>query len=303
VPPGDRDASEASWRRQWFAVAPIVFITFWASGFVAATLGMRHVEPVTCLALRSTMTAVCAGILLAFIARPRWPATRRETAHIAISGVLLQTCYMSCIMYSMYLAVPIGVLALIAGMQPLLTAAVVGRVLGERVTRLQWLGFLLGFAGLAVVVWERLAFGTEPGYGYLVAAGCPILITVASLYQKRFVADMDPWTGTFIQHLAAVPTQLVLALLLETMVVEWTGELVLALVWLTVLLSFVAVNIYYVLLKRGEAARVASFFYLSPPISAVMAYFAFDQKFGWSAAVGFAVSVVGVALVTARRRG
>lgn len=303
MPAADSSAGEASWRGTWFAVAPIVFITFWASGFVGGTLGMRHVEPATFLALRSTMTTICAGILLAFLARPRWPASRRETAHIAISGILLQTCYMSCIMYSMYLKVPIGVLALIAGMQPLLTAAVVGRVLGERVTRLQWIGFLLGFAGLAVVVWERLVFGSEPGHGYVVAAACPILITVASLYQKRFVADMDPWTGTFIQHAAAVPTQLLLAVLLETMVVEWTGGLVFALVWLTFLLSFAAVNIYYVLLRRGEAARVASFFYLSPPISAVMAYFAFDQTFGWSAAIGFAVSVVGVALVTAPRRG
>jgi len=293
-------AGESSARRMWFAVAPIVFITFWASGFIGGTLGLRNAEPATFLAMRSTLTALCAGGLLLFI-RPRWPATRRQAAHIMVSGVLLQTVYMTCIMYGMYLGVPIGVLALIAGMQPLVTAVAAGRVLGERVSAIQWLGFVLGFAGLAIVVWERLVFGDEPALGYWVAAMCPFLITLASLYQKRYCAEMDPWTGTFLQHVAAVPTQILVALVIETMVVDWTGELAFALAWLTLLLSFAAVNIYYALLRRGEASRVASYFYLSPPISAVMGWAALDQTFGWSALIGFAVSVVGVALVTTKR--
>jgi drug/metabolite transporter (DMT)-like permease len=300
LPTAEAIHADGTARRLWFAAAPIVFITLWASGFIGGTLGLRHAEPATFLAMRSALTAAAAGGLLLFI-RPRWPATRRKAAHIMVSGVLMQTVYMCCIMYGMYLGVPIGVLALIAGMQPLVTAFAAGRVLGERVSPLQWLGFVLGFAGLAIVVWQRLAVGGEPGLGYAVAAACPFLITLASLYQKRYCPDMDPWTGTFLQHLAAVPTQLLVALAIETMAVEPTGELAFALVWLVLLLSFAAVNIYYVLLRRGEASRVASFFYLSPPISAVMGWAAFGQTFGVSTLVGFAVSVVGVALVTTRR--
>ncbi len=280
----------------WVTAAPGLFVLFWASGFPITRLGLAYAEPFTLLTIRSALNVLFVLALLPFVS-VRWPSSWREAGHIAVSGFLLQSAYLGCIFVSLGQGVSQGAVALIAGMQPILTAILVGRLLGERIVRLQWIGFLLGFGGLACVMIERIQFGAGTALGYCAAAATPVLITAASLYQKRFCSGMDLRSGMIIQHATVFVTNGVLGLLLETGAVVVSLELAFALLWLVLFLSVTANNLYYVMLRRGEAGRVSSLFYLTPPAAVVLGYLTYGEIFGPIALAGFVVAALGVALV------
>ncbi len=283
----------------WVTFVPGVFVLSWASGFPVTRLGIEFTEPLTLLAIRSALNVIVVGAALPFLAAA-WPATWREAGHIATAGFLLHSAYLSCIFLALGEGVAQGTLALMAGMQPLLTAVLVGRALGERITVIQWIGFILGFAGLACVLGDRIGVSSGSALGYALAALTPALITAASLYQKRYCAAMDLRTGMIIQHGTAFVTTGMLALLLESNRVTPSVELGFVLIWLVLVLSVAASNLYYFLLRRGEAARVSSLFYLTPPTTVILGYLSFGETFGPAALAGFAISGFGVFLVTRR---
>lgn len=293
------DARESGRTPLWILCAPGLFVLFWASGFPVTKFGLEFTQPFTLLALRSAMTVAVMAAVICFV-RSRWPRSWAEAGHIAVSGFLLQSAYLGAMFIALDQGVSQGVAALVAGMQPLLTAAIVGRLLGERVSLRQWAGFVLGFAGLALVMSDRISLGSATALGFAVVALTPVFITAGSLYQKRFCANMDLRTGMIIQHVVAGISNFALANLLEPRTVDWSPELLFVLVWLVLVLSFGAVNLYYILLRRGQAARVSSLFFLTPPTAAVLGYITYGEAFGALALVGFAVSVAGVALVTVR---
>jgi drug/metabolite transporter (DMT)-like permease len=195
---------------------------------------------------------------------------------------------------------PSGVVALIMGLQPLLTAVAAGPFLGETMTARQWLGLVLGFAGVVVVIAHKLDVtgGDLAGVGLaFVAVGG---FTAGTLYQKRHGAAMPLRTGHAIQFAAAALLTGAFSLAFETGAIRWTAEFVFGLAWLVVVLSLGAVSLLYVLLKRGRASQVTSLFYLVPPVTALIGYGLFGETFGPLALAGMAVAVAGVALVTRR---
>lgn len=288
-------------RPLWLVCAPGAFILLWASGFPVIKWGVVDAEPFTMLAVRSAANVLIA-LSFALIMGSAWPRNLREAIHIVVAGILLQTAYLGCMFNALAEGVPSGAAALIAGLQPVLTAAVVGPLLGERVSRSQWLGFLLGFAGVGLVVSERLTVGSGTLLGWIVIAVAPFMITAGSLYQKRYCADMGLATGMVIQHSAAFVTQYVLALAFETRDISWTFQFVFVIGWFVLALSVGANNLYYVLLRRGEAARVSGMFFLTPPAAVVIGYFALGETFGLAGLAGFVVAGAGVWLVTRHGR-
>ncbi len=291
--PGTRRASDAA----LIAAAPMLFVLFWGSGFPITKFGLEYIEPFTLLAIRSALNVALVLAIVPFV-RVRWPRDWREAGHIAVSGFLLQFAYLGAMFTALGGGVSQGVAALVAGMQPLLTAAVVGPILGERIAPRQWAGFVLGFGGLACVMSERIAIAEATAIGFAAAACTPILITAGSLYHKRFCADMDLRSGMVIQHLTAGAASAVVAFSIETREVDWGIEIGFVLAWLVLLLSVAANNLYYMMLRRGQAARVSSLFYLTPPTAAVLGYLTYGEVFGWFGLAGFAIAVVGVALAS-----
>lgn len=286
----------------WITYAPVMFVLFWASGFPVTRLGLEYIEPFTLLSVRSWLN-VAVVLCFAMFVRIRWPSSWGEAGHIAVSGFLLQSAYLGAMFLALGEGVSQGMAALIAGMQPLLTAALVGRAFGEKIRPIQWAGFLLGFGGLVLVLAERVDVGTGTTLGYIAAGATPFLITAGSLYQKRFCAHMDLRSGMIIQHTTAAITSGIVALAFETNVIVWSGELVFTIVWLVLILSVSAQNLYFIMLRRGEAARVSSLFYLTPPTAVFLGYVTYGETFAPLALAGFAVSALGVALVTRRAAG
>jgi drug/metabolite transporter (DMT)-like permease len=283
----------------WHLSVPALFVLLWSSGFVVTKLGVAFAEPFTFLEVRFAVTAAVM-LVIALATRAPWPADRAAAGHIAVVGVLLQTLYLGGVYAGIAAGIPAGISALIVGLQPILTVVVVGPFLGERVTARQWLGLALGLAGLFLVLWHKLAFDAA----HLGGIGLCVLglfgITIATLYQKRFCAGMDWRSGGFIQYAAGALTTLPLALLLETGQIVWSRELLIAYAWLIFVLSIGAVSLLGWLIRRGEASRVVSLFYLVPPTAALMGWLMFDETLGSLALLGFAVSVVGVALANKR---
>jgi drug/metabolite transporter (DMT)-like permease len=285
---------------RWVALAPGLFVVLWSTGFVGAKYGLPYAEPFTFLLWRFvSVTALL--LLLALATRARWPASLREAAHIAVAGLLLHGMYLAGVFGAIHHGVSAGVMALIAGLQPVLTAVAAGPLLGERVRVRQWLGLVLGLVGVLLVVWQRLESGTRDAAGYGLAVLALAGITSGTLYQKRFCGAMDLRAGGAIQFAAAAGAMAVLAPLTESMAVRWTPQFVFALTWLVLVLSLGAITLLYLLIRRGEAARVASLFYLVPPTTALMAYVMFDERLSGLALAGMATSVIGVALVVTRR--
>ena len=283
-------------RSDWVRVMPAVFVLLWSTGFIGAKFGLPYAEPFTFLLLRMLAVSVLLAVV-ALVMRAPWPKSWRLAGHIAVAGLLVHAVYLGGVFFAIAHQVPAGIASLIVGVQPLLTAALAGRLLGERVSPRQWGGLLLGLAGVGLVVSEKITLGSGSLAGIGAAVAALVGITLGTLYQKRHCTGMDLRTGAVIQYAATAAFFAVLAPLTESMRVSWTGEFVFALAWLTIVLSVGAVFLLFALIRRGAAARVASLFYLTPPVTAVVAWAMFDERLGVLALAGMAMTVMGVALV------
>lgn len=283
-------------RGLWTAAAPAVFVLLWSTGFIGARLGLPHAEPFIFLFIRfAILAALLTGVGLLW--RAPWPKNWRQAGHLAVIGVFIHAGFQGGVFMSIAVGVPAAVTALIVSMQPLLTAVAAGPYLGEKVGPRQWSGLVIGFIGVALVVGDDLTL--EGGYadGVLFSLIGLIGITFGTLYQKRHGGDMDLRTGSAIQFIAAGAVALILTLTFEQGRVVWTGDFIFALSWLVVVLSIGAISLLYLLIRRGAASRVASLFYLVPPVVAVEAYLLFGETLSLWDGAGMLVATAAVALV------
>jgi drug/metabolite transporter (DMT)-like permease len=301
VPPSDPT------RAALIAAMPAVFVLLWSTGFIGARLVLPHSEPLTFLALRFAITTALF-LPIAWVGRVRWPSSAALIGHAAVTGVLLHGGYLGGVFVAIEWGLPAGIAALIVGLQPLLTAVAAGPVLGERVSARQWAGLGLALVGVVMVLGDKLApagAAVFEGFGLaaVVSAGVAVVaITVGTLYQKRFATGLDPRSGAIVQFGAAGVVMLGLALVSgESMAIDWTPEFIFGLAWLVVVLSIGAVTLLMLLIRMGEAARVASLFYMVPPVTALLAWLLFDERLGPLALVGMAVVIAGVLMANRRR--
>lgn len=283
----------------WSGLAPALFVLLWSTGFIGAKLGVPYAEPFTFLILRFAIV-LALMVPLALILRARWPGSLREAGHIAVAGLLIQGSYLGGCFAAIHQGMPAGVIALVVGVQPILTAFAAAPLLGEKVTPVQWLGLVLGFGGVVLVVWQKVSLQGLSLVSIAWGALALVSITAGTLYQKRYCPSFDLRTGSVIQFAVALLLLLPLALLTETMQVRWTAEFVFALAWLVLVLSIGAISLLFQLIEHGEATRVSSLFYLAPLTTAAIAYFFFGEKLDLLALAGMLIGVVGVALVVRR---
>jgi drug/metabolite transporter (DMT)-like permease len=274
--------------------APLLFVLLWSTGFIGAKLGLPHAEPLSFLLIRYLLVLSLMTIA-ALAMRAPWPKDARHWFHIGVSGLLLHGVYLGGVFMAIARGLPAGVTSLVVGIQPLLTAVGAGWLLNEAVLARQWLGLVLGFVGVTLVVSGKLgsAFGLEALWPALAAlAG----ITLGTLYQKRFCPSFDWRTGAIAQFLpTAIATAAVVALT-GSFRVEWVPEFIFALGWLVLVLSVGAISLLNMLIRRGSAVNLASLFYLVPPGTALLAWLLFDEKLAGMALVGMALAVWGVYL-------
>lgn len=283
----------------WVRAMPGVFVAVWSTGFIVARYGMPHAPPMTFLAMRYALSIACF-LPWIVLARVPWPKGRLAFVHLAVTGLLMQGGYLGGVWAAVKGGMGAGLIALIVGLQPLLTATWIS-ARGGYVTRLQWVGLALGLGGLVLVVSHKLETGHEASLGSL-ALGILALasITCGTLYQKRHVAPCDVRTASMVQLAAALLATLPLALL-EVETVRWNAELVGALAWSVLVLTLGGSSLLYLLIQRGAATAVTSLMYLVPPCTALMAWLLFGESITTATVVGTAMTAAGVALLVRRR--
>jgi drug/metabolite transporter (DMT)-like permease len=289
--------------KTWLRAMPLVFVLIWSTGFIVARFGMPHAPPGTFLAIRYALSLLCLGVWIVW-ARVPGPQTRRQWLHLSVTGVLMHAGYLGGVWAAVKAGMGAGTIALLVGLQPVLTAlwlsstASVGQHGGQRVgddhqvSRRQWLGLSLGLAGLTLVVWRKLGSGEVNPWNLLLAVGALLSITVGTLYQKRYVQPCDVRSANAVQLLAALAVSLPWALM-ETGTVNLHVEFFGAMAWSVLVLTLAGSSLLYLLIQQGAATRVTSLLYLVPPTTALMAWLIFGESFTLLMALGMLLTVMG----------
>ncbi|MEO1190829.1 MAG: DMT family transporter [Pseudomonadota bacterium] len=291
------EAAASGTAKLWLALTPVFFVVLWSTGFIGAKLGLPDATPLFFLTLRYV---AAAALLLAWmlLRREAWPRGWRVYLDLALVGTLLHTFYLGGVFVAIDRGLEAGTSALIVSLQPLLVAALAGVFLGERVRPIQWLGLVLGLAGVALVVFRKAGFGEDGLVPVLFCAGSLLAITLAVLYQKLRLTAVPLVAGSTLQFVFAAISGAIITLIFEPDAhIVWSEDFIIAFVWLVVVLSIGAIGLFLYLVRQGAASRVSSLFFLVPPVTALIAWPLFGEQLGVVELIGMAVAGLGVALV------
>ncbi len=281
---------------------PLVFVLIWSTGFIVARYAMPHGPPFSFLAMRYALSVLCF-LPWIWLASSRWPSGNLQWRHLAITGLLMHAGYLGGVWAAVKAGMGSGVSALVVGLQPVLTAIWMSAA-GTTVSPRQWLGLILGLAGLVLVVSRKLGVGSAVDHVDLanlaLAVGALVSITIGTLYQKRYVAPCDVRTANAVQLGAAFLVTLPLAML-EGESIDWNGESIGAMAWSVLVLTLGGSSLLYLLIQRGAATSVTSLFYMVPPTAALMAWVLFDEPITVFTVLGMALAAFGVSLVVRAR--
>ena len=277
------------------ALLPALFVLLWCTGYLVVRIAMPDAGPVRFLALRFGVAAVLLAIAAIALRAPR---ARRgiDYARMSVVGLLLHGVGLGGVWVALDLGVETGVAALVMGTQPLITAGLAIGFIGERIDRRAAAGLALGFLGVTLVIHHKLAGVGEPA-GLAAVVVAVVSMTIGMLYQKRCCAHIDLLTNTTVQLAFAGVAALAVAWWIDDRPIQWTVPIFAVLGWSVLVLSIGATLLLYVLLRRGDASRVASLLYLVPPVTAMMAWAVHGETLALLTVAGMALTAAGVALV------
>ncbi|WP_341664818.1 DMT family transporter [Vibrio sp.] len=277
---------------------PMVFVVLWASGFVGARIGLQYAEPATLLTLRM-MANLGVFTLLVVMMRSSVPQGKMFW-HSCVVGILIHGLYLGGTYIAIGLGMPSGLSAILVGTQPILTAIIFVTCAREQLRLSQWLGLALGFIGISLVLVGKTQW-QDDSHKFIAIGLCIVSlfgITFGTLYQKYFCSGVDKVGSALVHYFAASCLFLPYAMTFETMSVNWTVEFTLTLIWLVVVLSGFAIMLFLFMVEHGASEKVASIFYLVPPMTAVQAWLIFGESFDNTAIIGFILSAIAVYLIT-----
>ena len=279
---------------------PWVFVWVWSTGFLVAKLGRPYAEPFTLLSYRFALALAVLWVITKLF-NSRWPSTWRLAAHCMVVGLLLHGVYLGGIFKAISLGMPAGLSAMVIGLQPLTMALFAGVMLGERVSKRQWLGLFMGLAGLYLVLGEQFSVDASTifygfsGWSPVLVGAALLAISFGTLYQKKYCHGADHLTSIWLQYAAALGFSLIIAFTFETRVVDWQWQFIVSLSWQVLALSIGAVLLLTIMMRQGAATKVGSLFYLVPPAVAIQAWFLFGEAMGLQGLAGIALIAAGVA--------
>ncbi len=299
VPPASSAAEHEFLGRVPSGLLGVAFVLLWSSGYPAARIALDHAGPFTLLVLRFGG----AGLMFAALAGAggvAWPRGR-AALHSVLAGTLQLGLQFGALYWAVAQGVNVGLIALVIGTMPIVTALIGRALFREAVRPLRWLGFALGFAGVALAVGESVT----PGRGaspvaYLAVLAGLFAISVGTLYQKHHASSVDPRSGLALQHLAAALLLLPFAIH-EGFRADGSASFFASLGWVIGVNSLTTFALFFVLLKRGAVGQVTALFFLMPPVTAVIDYLVLGDALTAYQVAGLALGALGVYLATRPR--
>lgn len=286
----------------------LAFVLLWNSGFIGAEFVLPYIGVFSLMFWRYWLLALLLAAVLMLRRRLRWPGPGIAMFESAI-GLLAHGAWLACVIIALERGVPAGIVALVVALQPMATGALSGLVTGESVSWRRWIGLLVAFGGVAVAVMARVDTRDAASIvAYLLPFGAALSITLASLLERRAtLRDDGPsripmMLALFYQALATAVVFTVPAFVLEGFHADPNPAFIAAMAWLVVGVSLAAYALMWMLIERTDATRVASLFYLGPPVTMLMSWLAFGDTVTANDLAGLGIVACGVALVQIRQR-
>ncbi len=285
-------------------LAPGLFVFLWSTGFIGVKYGIPYAPPFYFIAIRMAIASLLLFVAISFLRRSQ-PLTRSILWPSTLIGLTLHGAYLGGCFFAVSRGMPAGIAALIVSLQPVLVSLFAAKYLNEPLKARAVSGLVLGLIGLFVVVIPRINMTGDNAISLVAVAASVIGLlggTSGTILQKKYGGAIPTLAGTSIQYAATAVVLLVLALLFEEPNITWSPEFIGALTWLVLALSFGAILLLFFLLSQGSAASVSSLYYLVPAVTAIIAYFMFDEHISVISLIGTAITVLGVWLVVSKQK-
>ena len=283
------------------AITPLIFVLLWSTGFIGAKYILPYAEPFVFLTIRYFFATLIL-VALAKIMKESLKISQAAIKQSMIVAVFLHVIYIGGVFYAVSIDISAGITAVIVSLQPILVSLLAIPLLGERLSYRQVFGLALGFIGVFFLLAPKLFEGDlSTGFSTFGIICCVLALlgtTAGYLLQKKGGADIPFLAGTAVQFATSTIIFAIAAVIFEPLTVDITLEFVLALTWIVVALSIGSIFLLYYLLRRDSASSVSSLYYLVPPLTALQAYFFFDEKIKGIGLIGMVLAALGTLIVT-----
>jgi drug/metabolite transporter (DMT)-like permease len=277
-------------------IYPFIFIVLWSSAFITTKPIIDYSDPFSALAFRFFFVAI-GFFLFSLYLKQSIIIKRKNLIESFFSGVLFHGFYLGGVFYSISIGMPTGIAALIVTLQPILTNALSGPILGEKVTIKQWIGVLLGFIGAALVL--GLDVGTNiPLLGLIATIVALVSITSSTIWQKKLSNNLPLSVSNFYQALGGCLFHILVIIFFTQPYINFSKTFIIAMSHQIFLVSFGAFTILMFLIKKNSASKTVSIFFLIPATSALMAWIFLNESLTNLDVFGFLITTIGVYIAT-----
>ena len=277
-------------------IFPLIFILLWSSAFITTKPIIDNSDPFSALAFRFFFVAV-GFYLFSVYSKQSIIIKKKNLVESVLSGVLFHGFYLGGVFYSISIGMPTGIAALIVTLQPVLTNALSGPILGEKVTLKQWIGVLLGFIGAALVL--GFDIGSEiPLLGLVATIVALVAITTSTIWQKKLSNNLPLSVSNFYQALGGCVFHILIIILFAKPYIDFSQTFIIAMSHQIFLVSFGAFTILMYLIKNNSASKTVSIFFLIPATSAFMAWLFLNENLTNLDLLGFLITTIGVYIAT-----
>ncbi|WP_330251640.1 DMT family transporter [Nocardia sp. NBC_00565] len=271
-----------------------LFVVLWSSAFIAGVVGVGAAPPMMVLFARFAIAAILLAVY-ATVMRAQWPSGG-QLKHVLIAGLLMQIVQFGAFYTAMSLHISAAIIALVQGLNPVVIALLAGFI-GETVTARQWFGFGIGGVGVGLAVLDQSSMSLV---GLLLCVIGLFGLSVGTIYQKRFVPQVDSRAATAVHMAASAPVAGVIAWGTGQLHIWDAGRFAAALTWMVLVNSMVAFLLLNAMLRRWEATRVGRLFFATPAVTAILAWLFIDQPLRPLAAAGLGVGLIGMVFASRR---
>ena len=277
-------------------IFPLIFILLWSSAFITTKPIIDNSDPFAALAFRFSIVAI-GFFIFSLYSKQKVLVNKRNFFEAFFSGVLFHGLYLGGVFFSISKGMPTGIAALIVTLQPILTNALSGPILNEKVTTKQWIGVLLGFMGAAIVL--GFDIGSDiPLIGLIATIIALFAITSSTIWQKKLSNNLPLSVSNMYQALGGVVFNIMVIIFFAKPYIDFTQTFIVAMGHQIFLVSFGAFTILMYLIKKNSASKTVSIFFLIPATSAFMAWLFLDESLTNLDLLGFLITTIGVYIAT-----
>mgnify|MGYP001186934142 CR=1 FL=1 len=281
-------------------IFPLIFIILWSSAFVTTKPIIDNSDPFAALAFRFFFVAI-GFFIFAVFTKQIILTNAKNLLQSIFSGVLFHGIYLGGVFYSVSIGMPTGVAALIVTLQPILTNALAGKFLGEKISLQQWIGVILGFFGATLVLGFDIGT-TLPVFGVIASFIALIAITTSTLWQKKIGNNLPLSVSNMYQAIGGCLFHVAIIIIFTDPYINFTYTFLIAMSHQIFLVSFGAFTILMFLIKNSSASKTVSIFFLIPPTTAIMAWLFLNEVLTNLDLIGFTVATLGVYIATRKNK-